>query len=479
MRQGQLIVACHGHASSHVKRLGCALVLLFAWNAASALGQNPLQELEQRLRTRLGSDVNQSREDTNQGSDRPAVGMTLEEQVTPDGRSSLVVTEVEPGSPAALAGLAAGDRIEQLGQVEATSLAEASAVIEQLAADRRIAMVVRRGRQRVPVLIRIMPGDGATAQTPPLEPPSADLPPPKNADGAPPRSAAPRENGRLGVVVDDPRPGGPRPIARGAIVREVTPDSPAGQALMKAGDVIVAVDGKKIGSARQLTEWMQTTVPGQRVEVTYFQGDSLVRAPLELAGPEGSVPPVAAAPPANTERRGGLGSWIGGILGGGSQTPDRNALPADRSVPLDEPFNGNPPTEDPFPLPQDPGAATGSMEDGTGTGPTAGPSNELEPSSRSTPQSPAGELPPQRNAPAGAGEISRTQLRPPVSNDGPNPPSAPVPQPPPPGVRKGKAVDDSTSPRVIELLQRLDVRLRAIEARLTAIEERLGPDLGE
>ena len=54
--------------------------------------------------------------------------------------------------------------------------------------------------------------------------------------------------------------------ARGAVVEEVTADGPAAKAGIQKGDVIVAFDGERIRSVRQLTRVVQETPAGRPVE---------------------------------------------------------------------------------------------------------------------------------------------------------------------------------------------------------------------
>ncbi|GIX15266.1 MAG: hypothetical protein KatS3mg118_3225 [Paracoccaceae bacterium] len=55
--------------------------------------------------------------------------------------------------------------------------------------------------------------------------------------------------------------------AQGALVAEVTPDSPAAKAGLKRGDVIRAVDGQTVKGPRDLTRLIATATPGSKVEL--------------------------------------------------------------------------------------------------------------------------------------------------------------------------------------------------------------------
>jgi serine protease Do len=78
----------------------------------------------------------------------------------------------------------------------------------------------------------------------------------------------------------------------GAVVEEVSSDSPAAKAGLKSGDVVVSFDGERVRSARQLERLVGETPAGRSVKMTVQRGGSR----LDL-----DVTPEASA-----------GSWIGG-----------------------------------------------------------------------------------------------------------------------------------------------------------------------
>ena len=56
--------------------------------------------------------------------------------------------------------------------------------------------------------------------------------------------------------------------SRGAVVSAVTDGSPADEAGVRAGDVVVAFDGETVRSARQLSRLVQETPPGRAAGIT-------------------------------------------------------------------------------------------------------------------------------------------------------------------------------------------------------------------
>jgi S1-C subfamily serine protease len=71
-------------------------------------------------------------------------------------------------------------------------------------------------------------------------------------------------NGRtLGIVA--------APAEGGVLVLEVELDSPAARASLRAQDVIIALDGRKVASAGQIAEALRSIRPGQTVEVAFLR----------------------------------------------------------------------------------------------------------------------------------------------------------------------------------------------------------------
>ncbi len=75
------------------------------------------------------------------------------------------------------------------------------------------------------------------------------------------------------------------PAPGGAIVDEVTRDSPAATAGLKTGDVIVEFDGEKVRGTRHLTRLIQETPAGRKVQVSVMRDGQ--RVPLTVQ-PEAS-----------------------------------------------------------------------------------------------------------------------------------------------------------------------------------------------
>jgi serine protease Do len=72
-----------------------------------------------------------------------------------------------------------------------------------------------------------------------------------------------RDGVRLGI--------GGAAIEGGVLVLEVEADSPAARASLRAQDIIVALDGRAVGSPAQIVEALKRVDPGRSVEVTFLR----------------------------------------------------------------------------------------------------------------------------------------------------------------------------------------------------------------
>ena len=91
------------------------------------------------------------------------------------------------------------------------------------------------------------------------------------------------KRGRLGVIVQDLTPdlAGALDIdvSSGALISQVLPDSAAADAGLREGDVVIAVDGRSINSARDLRNEIGLSRVGEKIELEYLRdGERLVQA---------------------------------------------------------------------------------------------------------------------------------------------------------------------------------------------------------
>ncbi|HET7866700.1 MAG TPA: Do family serine endopeptidase [Burkholderiaceae bacterium] len=122
--------------------------------------------------------------------------------------------------------------------------------------------------------------------------------------------------GRIGVAIQEVSEPLARSFgldkARGALVTAVQPDSPARQAGLAAGDIIVRIDGKEVGEAAELPRLVAQARPGSEVPVQvwrdgrpYALNVTIGQAPTQAARP---APPPAR--PSQAPRDGRLGLQV-------------------------------------------------------------------------------------------------------------------------------------------------------------------------
>ncbi|MEI7821887.1 MAG: trypsin-like peptidase domain-containing protein [Verrucomicrobiota bacterium] len=98
----------------------------------------------------------------------------------------------------------------------------------------------------------------------------------------------------LGVVMQEITPVLARNFgladAEGAIITEVTPDSPAAQCGLQPGDVVRAVNGKRVKGMQQLRQIIASTEVGQELEIGFIRSGAeqkakakIVEMPAELS----------------------------------------------------------------------------------------------------------------------------------------------------------------------------------------------------
>ena len=77
-------------------------------------------------------------------------------------------------------------------------------------------------------------------------------------------------------------------VTDGVVVRGIEPESPAASSSLKLGDVIVAVDGKSVATARQLKDDISGTAAGRTVNLAVIRDKARVTVPVKLASMPGS-----------------------------------------------------------------------------------------------------------------------------------------------------------------------------------------------
>ena len=73
------------------------------------------------------------------------------------------------------------------------------------------------------------------------------------------------------------------PEVRGALIGDVTPNSPAQKAGLEKGDIILDINGKPVNSSAELRMRVSLMAPGTKVNVKVFRDGSEKTLPLTLA----------------------------------------------------------------------------------------------------------------------------------------------------------------------------------------------------
>ncbi|MCC6616940.1 MAG: PDZ domain-containing protein [Anaerolineae bacterium] len=102
------------------------------------------------------------------------------------------------------------------------------------------------------------------------------------------------QNGRLGVLFDVLTPEIASDmgldITEGAVIREVTPDSPAETAGLMADDVVTAVNGEPVDAERTLRDRLFAYEPGDTVTLDVVRGDETLQLEVTLDAPQPTGP---------------------------------------------------------------------------------------------------------------------------------------------------------------------------------------------
>jgi S1-C subfamily serine protease len=80
----------------------------------------------------------------------------------------------------------------------------------------------------------------------------------------------------LGIVGSD------NPAGRGVVIEDISPDGPAEEAGLRAGDIILSLDGHSMRDMSALREYILSRQVGEDVSVTYQRGTASAEAVVVL-----------------------------------------------------------------------------------------------------------------------------------------------------------------------------------------------------
>ncbi|MGA8531791.1 MAG: Do family serine endopeptidase, partial [Acidobacteriaceae bacterium] len=136
------------------------------------------------------------------------------------------------------------------------------------------------------------------------------------------------DHGYIGVSIENVTPSNAKFFgvqkAGGAVVADVTPDSPGGKAGLKSGDVITELNGNPVRDAGELQMKTSETQPGTTIQLTVMRDGKTQTIPVTLGSmPNGKVQEIA-------QNGNGKGRWGMGLA---DLTPDvRQQIQAPASV---------------------------------------------------------------------------------------------------------------------------------------------------
>ena len=178
--------------------------------------------------------------------------------VTPDNAhffnlqdaSGAIVSQVTPDSPAASAGLKQGDVISELNGKKILNGSELQVAVSEDRPGTKIALGVIRDGKLTTVNLTVGEFHGKN-----------DV---ESADG----DGGPQNNGKLGISVGELTADARQQIhapeqLHGVVVQQVRPNSPADDAGLQAGDVIVEIDRKPAASASQFVSEIHNSPAGK------------------------------------------------------------------------------------------------------------------------------------------------------------------------------------------------------------------------
>ena len=163
-------------------------------------------------------------------------------------REGVLVTDVMKGGPAESAGLRPGDVITELGATRIAEVPDLQKRVAAVAPGESIALTVVRDRKPLAVTVKAgeMPGEEAVVA----------------ADGTDESWGLAAES--VGSEMADRLE---LPIPRGVIITDVVPDSPAGRAGLRPGDVVLDVNREPVTDVASFRRMLAAVKPGESVRL--------------------------------------------------------------------------------------------------------------------------------------------------------------------------------------------------------------------
>lgn len=255
-------------------------------------------------------------------------------EIGPD-QAGAELLSVKPDSAAEKAGLKEGDIVVSVSGHPVAGVADLVEALGKFEAGESVELGIKRGDQ-VKIKTVKLGGRPASLETEIPEPPKKpalparklrEIPGPAAPLEMPAPPAPDRSGGYLGVLIDGSGSGG-------VLISDVRPGSPAEHGKLKAGDLIVALDGTEVANAEDLKRAIGESKPGEEVQVIVIRDgekkkrivklasfqelswpEALTAAPHPLAVPKPKKAPKPPAPPQKKAAKEGGRGWLGIYLG--------------------------------------------------------------------------------------------------------------------------------------------------------------------
>jgi serine protease Do len=182
--------------------------------------------------------------------------------------SGALVSNIVEGSPAAQAGVQAGDVIVEFGGEKIDDSTKLPAIVARIEVGRTVNMTVLRDKQRIPLTVKI-----------------AELKEEEVVASAP-------QSGNLGMTVQNMTPEMAKTLGLnrtdGVVITAVQPQSVAAEAGLQRGDVILEINRQKIGNAAEFRKTLDQAKPGGNLLFLVQRGGNSLF--LALKNPDGKNP---------------------------------------------------------------------------------------------------------------------------------------------------------------------------------------------
>jgi predicted metalloprotease with PDZ domain len=262
------------------------LTTLFVNLSSTAFGQPILERLEQRVRGL----VDQPGAEAQAGAQEPGYLGVIADDRQDVGRG-VRLREVVAGGPAEKSGLKAGDLVTQVNGMAIKSMDDFGQQVSKLSPGAKLTFEVQRDNQaqRIEVTLGRRPPPAERrferfGQIPADQPAQAPRPAVLGVRALP---VTPELQRLLGLA-----------DARGALVAEVLPDTPADRSGLPSDVVILALDGKRVENPADLSRLVMEAGPGKEVTLSYFGQGKLSEQKVTLgdAGGQQQGPLAPGAP---------------------------------------------------------------------------------------------------------------------------------------------------------------------------------------